>query len=181
MRTIQAHAHDDFVDNLIVPARAKSKGFRMALPDQNKKVGSRVSGIHWQQASLKIEGARQSLAEQAGAISSHQAHRFFGQGPSLVPNKSESELSGAQWPRNKHHVGVEAGANPGQKSQGFPRLKEQLKQPMDSNKPFQFLSSLGSKDAETVGLINHGSNLGLLKRESALGLAPRQHGPPEEA
>ena len=51
---------------------------------------------------------------------------------------------------------------------------------MDSSKPFQFLSSLGSKEAETVELINHGHDLGLLKRESALGLAPRQRGLPEE-
>ena len=51
---------------------------------------------------------------------------------------------------------------------------------MDSSKPFQFLSSLGSKEAETVELINHGHELGLLKRESALGLAPRQRRPPEE-
>jgi hypothetical protein len=50
--------NNDFAENLVAPSRAKSKGFRLALPDQSKKVGSKISGMHWQQASLKIEGAR---------------------------------------------------------------------------------------------------------------------------
>ena len=47
-RTNHGNIHANFVDNLIMPTRAKSRGFRLALPDQTKKVGSRVSGIHWQ-------------------------------------------------------------------------------------------------------------------------------------
>jgi hypothetical protein len=109
-----------------------------------------------------------------------QAHRGQGQGQYLAPNKSESELSAVQRPRGKQNTTADVGKQRGFKGQGFPRLQDQLKQSTDSSRPFQFLSSLGNKEAETVELIHHGHDHGMLKRESALGLAPRQHGPPEE-
>lgn len=169
-------------------SKAAKPGFRLALPDQNKKGGSRVSGLHWQQASRTIEakaGRASQGAQGGGAHKVPTAGRYqeLAANQGLAHTQSESELrTGRQLARGESPAAEELADGKAEPTRlSLPKVKDQLKKgKQEAGKPFSFLSSLGNSQADAHGFLGHDPEGGLLLREPALGLASRQHAALEE-